>query len=591
MAKQRGRRIFGFLVRRLEPSDSYNRKLWERVYERAREREADLLVVAGDVLDDPESFDRAHAAVFRLLDRGLVDGALVSTTVTYRLGHERLQLLDKELGRLPAMGMSVGLGKRPRIDVDNEPGLIALMRHLIEVHGYRRIIHVRGPYPNEEAARREALWRTELERAGIEPRPEWLVPGGFDPSELRGIGKRILDQVGAEFDAVLACNDVAAHLVIADFEKLGYRVPQDYAVCGFDDLDRSRYSKPPLTTVHQPLQELARVAWNGLEELLERRKPRNESVPTTLVVRASCGCPPGDPETPDSDETRNLINRYERAMETFQATVYDLHNFIRAMNRVTEAEQLTPVLYEWLPRLGVPRFAVLRTSTATGEPSEHLCRWTDDLLPTAPPHFAVLTAWPPMDAHVIPGDKFSLSSWLKHLSPFVIGLFPLVTGDTWHGLAALELSRSAGLLELTLQEQLASALARVAHETRFRETQTLRQYAAEVAQEITLPLAAVSSAHAVIDSKLSRLAEQWMPFVTSLSADGLDLLLALYTGLSESPEKYAEEARARAGSLEFERVAAFLAPIADLPSATLMLGTAAGQLARYVDELRRSLLK
>jgi hypothetical protein len=225
-----------------------------------------------------------------------------------------------------------------------------------------------------------------------------------------------------------------------------------------------------------------------------------------------------------------------------------------------------------------------------------------------------------MEQRVIPGDKFSLSPWLSGLSPFVVGLFPLVTGDTWHGLAALELSRTAGLLELTLQEQLASALGRVAHESRVRETDTLRRYAADVTQEIALPLAAVSSAHAVIDSKLSHLAEQWMPFVTSLSVSGRAVLSRLYQGLSAraihqdwdrwpavltdfaEPWRLAsdlsrlgfdgddDELRGLADSPDFVRVVEFLGQLLDLPASTSVLGASAAQIARFVDELRRSLL-
>jgi hypothetical protein len=238
----------------------------------------------------------------------------------------------------------------------------------------------------------------------------------------------------------------------------------------------------------------------------------------------------------------------------------------------------------------VPRFAVLTTCTAAGEPREHLCQWTEDALPSAPPYFSVLTAWPAMEQRVIPGDRFSLSSWLSGLSPFVVGLFPLVTGDTWHGLAALELSRTAGLFELTLQEQLASALGRVAHESRVRETDGLRRYAAEVAEEINLPLAAVSSAHAALDSKLGRLAERWMPFVTSLSPGGRELLSRLYAGLLTPGGVEADELKTLTGLPDFDRVAAFLEQLADLPSSSALMGTAARQIEAYMSELRRSLL-
>ena len=592
MAKLRPRRTVAFLVRGLEPSDNYNRKHWAMVFDLAREHENDLLMVAGHVLDDPNPLDRAHNAVFRFLNPRLADAALLSTSVTFRASPERLEEFDRELGAQPVVSMSVRVGRRPYVNVDNPPGLAELMRHLIEVHGCRRIVHVRGPYPNEEAARREAVWRTELERAGIEVRPEWLIHGGFEYAALRTIGQDILDRVGTDFDAVVACNDIAAHRVLEDFAKLGFRVPEDFAVCGFDDIDKSRHSQPPLTTVNQPLDEVTRLAWRELEALLARRKPQSRLAPTSLVVRSSCGCRPevhAEPRRSDT-ELLGLINGYERTMEKFQAAVYDLHNFIRAMNRVTEPEQLVPILREWFPRLGVRRFAVLRVCGQNGEPRAHVCRSDGGILPPAPPYFSVLTAEPAMEAGVIPGEAFSLSPWLSRLSPFVLGLFPLVTGDTWYGLAVLELSRNAGLLELTLQEQLASTLDRIAHEKQFRDTETLRRYAFEVAEQIRAPLGEVTAAHAVIDARLSRLAEEWMPFVAGLSEPSRALLSRLYAAAADPGRASGDDLQELARQPGFASIAAFLGQLSDLPRSTAALGTAAEAIASSVNALRKSLL-
>jgi LacI family transcriptional regulator len=72
-------------------------------------------------------------------------------------------------------------------------------------------------------------------------------------------------------------------------------VPKDVAVVGFDDIFPGSLSDPPLTTVHQPMRLLGERA---CARLLERvttpgLRQRVEVLPTELVVRASCGCPPG----------------------------------------------------------------------------------------------------------------------------------------------------------------------------------------------------------------------------------------------------------------------------------------------------------
>jgi DNA-binding LacI/PurR family transcriptional regulator len=628
------RSTVAFLVRGLEPSDTYNRKSWTAVYDLARERSCNLLMVSGQVLDDPDRMDRAHSAVFRLLSRKLTDGAILSPTVTNRAAEARLKQFDRELGGLPVVATSVPVGTRPLQTIDNDEGVSAVVRHLIDEHGCRRIVHVRGPYPNDEAAHREAGWRAELERAGITVKPEWLVPGGFDFVGLETIGHDIVERVGRDFDAVVACNDVAAHRVMEDFQRLGIRVPEDVKVVGFDDIEKSQYSSPALTTVRQPVAELTRMAWNALDELRAGRRPSDGSVPAGLVVRSSCGCPrerwspQAEPPLPATDGT-DLMTYYEQRMEKFQGSVYDLHNFIRAMNRVTEAEQLVPVLHEWLPQLGVSRFAVLRVCERDGSPSEHICQWEEGtVLPTAPGFFSVLTAQPAPTGlpRVIAGDQFAMAEWFARVSPFVLGLFPLVTGDTWYGVALLELSRAAGLLELILQEQLASALDRIARERKFRETETLRRFAAQVAHEINTPLGALVSAHGTIEARLMKLADEWMRFAFSLSDDGRGLFARVYrdlSGLREFPSPAAARssrrhwARVLAGypdavkvaddlavlgfrasdgelrrwsrSPDFARVIGFLAQLADLPKSTAIVGLAAEKIGNFVRALRQSL--
>ncbi len=73
------------------------------------------------------------------------------------------------------------------------------------------------------------------------------------------------------------------------------RVPEEVAVVGFDDIYPSSLFDPPLTTIHQPMRMLGERA---CDRVLERiadpsLRPAVELLPTELVLRASCGCPPG----------------------------------------------------------------------------------------------------------------------------------------------------------------------------------------------------------------------------------------------------------------------------------------------------------
>ncbi len=96
-------------------------------------------------------------------------------------------------------------------------------------------------------------------------------------------------------DAVVSANDQMAIGVVKALAREGIRVPEDIAVVGFDDIFPGSLCDPPLTTIHQPMRLLGERA---CARLLDRiadpsLRPATELLPTELVLRSSCGCPPG----------------------------------------------------------------------------------------------------------------------------------------------------------------------------------------------------------------------------------------------------------------------------------------------------------
>jgi LacI family transcriptional regulator len=93
---------------------------------------------------------------------------------------------------------------------------------------------------------------------------------------------------------VFAANDLSALGVLSALAEAGRRVPDDISVVGFDDLRLSRFTTPPLTTVHQPAGEIARHATDLLLELAGGRKVDRmlHLLEPELVVRRSTAAPP-----------------------------------------------------------------------------------------------------------------------------------------------------------------------------------------------------------------------------------------------------------------------------------------------------------
>ncbi|ARM74510.1 putative LacI family transcriptional regulator [Listeria monocytogenes] len=101
--------------------------------------------------------------------------------------------------------------------------------------------------------------------------------------------KEGLKLCGEDISAIFVCNDLMAIGVYEAINELGKVIPADISVLGFDDITTAQYLTPKLTTIHQPIEELGKVA---VENLVWRIQNKNEAVenyvaPVTLVERSS----------------------------------------------------------------------------------------------------------------------------------------------------------------------------------------------------------------------------------------------------------------------------------------------------------------
>ena len=178
----------------------------------------------------------------------------------------------------------------PVITIENKDGARILVDHLIERHGRRRIVYLRGPEGHEDSVWRERGYREALEAHYIQFDPDLVSSGGFDDDEAFAAIQRLLAD-GLDFDAVFAGDDDAAIGAMHALKLAERRVPQDVSVAGFDDVPSARYLSPALTTVRAPIEKVGREAVRQLVRLMNGQQAEALTLlRTELVVRESCGC-------------------------------------------------------------------------------------------------------------------------------------------------------------------------------------------------------------------------------------------------------------------------------------------------------------
>ncbi len=254
-------------------------------------RDWDLYLIYGRSLEEPDPSCSAYNAVFDLVHPARIDAVVViSNLLAGACGSQRLNEYVRRFRAFPRCSLGMVLTSLPSVEVDNRPGMEALVEHLVTVHGYRRFVFMAGLMNHSHSLARLETFQTVLARHGIPFDQDLLVAGNF----LSHAAEAAMDKLQSrrrDFDVVVAANDAMAIGVIASLRKHGRKVPDDCAVTGFDDLIHARLGNPPITTVAQPLELLAQRALDSVEaQLAGREAPAVTLVAGDLCVRNSCGC-------------------------------------------------------------------------------------------------------------------------------------------------------------------------------------------------------------------------------------------------------------------------------------------------------------
>lgn len=217
-----------------------------------------------------------------------VDGLII---MARSVDEDSLWSLERQGVPFVLLGHSNGQLQCSTISVDNDAGAYKAAVHLLG-HGHQRIGIITGPENSPDNRGRLQGYQKALLDAGISLHQNMVVPGNFTYEEGQIAIHRLLES-NPRPTAVLAANDEMAIGAMDAARQKGLRVPGDLAVIGFDDIQMSALTHPPLTTVRQPMQLLGEEAVKLLFDRLNTSNglPHHEVLDTKLVVRQSCGCP------------------------------------------------------------------------------------------------------------------------------------------------------------------------------------------------------------------------------------------------------------------------------------------------------------
>ena len=229
--------------------------------------------------------------VYKLCDPADYDGIISFSNMMN--SDETVVALCREAKKRGVPIVSIGMEVEgvPTLCVDGNTGMRDLVTHLVEKHGVRNVVFIGGVSGHAESDARLMIVKTVLEEHGLSLPDDHICYGGWSNRRTVEALHGVIEKIGGLPDAFVCANDIMALAASTELGKMGYELPDDVIVTGFDHISRGQIFYPALTTVEQNYDEVGYQCCKMIFEMLREGKTvEKHMVPTSLAISESCGC-------------------------------------------------------------------------------------------------------------------------------------------------------------------------------------------------------------------------------------------------------------------------------------------------------------
>lgn len=237
-----------------------------------------------------ESVIKGETEIYNLINFSMIDGLLLmGDSFITRDSITLLENRAKENG-IPVVNINDNEHLLEyNVLLSDKAAMIFPVRHLIEKHGKKRIGFIGGFPGNIQTEERLAAYRTVLEENNIPYDEELVTYGEFWKKSLECTEK--LMSLENKPDAIVCASDCMAFFCMDKLKALGYRIPEDIAVTGFDGIKDGDMYSPRLTSVKRDHEKAGREAVDVMARIFAGENvPKITYVDSKIIVKESCGC-------------------------------------------------------------------------------------------------------------------------------------------------------------------------------------------------------------------------------------------------------------------------------------------------------------
>ncbi|WP_147613168.1 methyl-accepting chemotaxis protein [Treponema pectinovorum] len=279
------KKIITFLTRSL--IDATGRNMWKGIVSECKKDQVPLITFRGPVLNKGPG-----SIIYELINDDTFAGI-----ISWASSDVDQSTYDyyKRFSKTPLVCMTFKIEGKPLIVTDCKTGIIELIDHLVEFHGYKKIAFIRGPENHVYARERYEGYLEGLKKHNLDVRKDLISECGYwslkdGANGIETFLKRGL-KPGSDFEAVIGVGDNVAIGAQEELQRRGYDIPSDVAVCGFNGTEDAAWSNPSITSVEMPFYGQGVQAYKTLKAIFNNQPYEMEfKYKTKLVPGESCGC-------------------------------------------------------------------------------------------------------------------------------------------------------------------------------------------------------------------------------------------------------------------------------------------------------------
>lgn len=325
------------------------RRIVNGILEKAVEDDANVFVFTCDAWTYSSShYNQGETAIWSLPDFSSYDGIILHGDTIYDSSVMEAAVDKIKASNVPCVSLSVKYPGILYMGMENEHGIYEITEHFIKGHHVKKLGFISGPKGNKDSEGRLLGFQKALADCNVKYDERYIYYGDYHP-ESGSEAVEYFYKLDGEFpDAIVAANDEMALGAFYALRDLGYEVPSQVRLSGYDYAYIGRNHYPRITSVKRPELELGRQAYSRLKAAMNNEEiVEAEELQSTAVFSESCGCVGEFAET-DREFRRNVVKEkihvtnYSEiirsssadftGVETFEELLEQIRKYIEIMN-------------------------------------------------------------------------------------------------------------------------------------------------------------------------------------------------------------------------------------------------------------------